>query len=318
MLVPYDNNHDEFAAEPRPVASDGVTLFDAEAAGDRCSRAPGDDSVTVRLTVAYDGSSFRGFAANAGVRTVAGTLSQALSRILGHPVELTGAGRTDAGVHAQGQVITFAARASGLDLAALARSVNRLCGPAIAVREPTVVVADFDARYSATARRYRYLVWNRPDPDPFLAGRAWHVERPLDLATMVLGCDPFIGEHDFAAFCRRPKRRDGEQASLARCVTEAGWTDDGDGLLRFEIEASSFCHQMVRSIVGTLVDVGAGRKRAGDITAILRTGDRANAGDLAPAHGLTLLLVRYDDWSSTGGGLGSPVGPVDGPDRGGP
>lgn len=271
-----------------------MTLFEA-AAADMVT----GPTVRVRITVAYDGTGFHGFAANIGVRTVAGVLAEALGRVLGHPIELSCAGRTDRGVHARGQVVTFDAREEGLDLPALARSVNHMCGPAVAVRDAAVVAADFDARFSATARRYRYLVLNRPDPDPFLARTAWHIERPLDPCAMVLACDPFIGEHDFTAFCRRPKRRHGEpDASLVRRVVEAGWSDDGDGVLRFEIEATAFCHQMVRSLVGTLVDVGAGRRAAGEMAGIIRAGDRAGAGDLAPPHGLTLWTVRYEGWSS--------------------
>lgn len=251
------------------------------------------DTVHLRLTVAYDGSSFHGFAPNAGVRTVGGSLVEALQKVLGHEVTLTCAGRTDKGVHAVGQVVTFDARADGLDLDALQRSVNSLCGPAVAVRLAATAPVDFDARFSATGRRYRYLVLNRPDPDPFLAGRAWHVDAPLDLAAMTLACDPFIGEHDFSAFCRRPRPSDGRQVSLVRRVTEASWHSDGDGMLRFEIEAGAFCHQMVRSVVGTMVDVGRGRMRAGDLVEILRSGDRNRAGDVAPPHGLYLLAVRY-------------------------
>ena len=248
----------------------------------------------VRLTVAYDGSGFHGFAANDGVRTVGGTLAEALGRVLrlGGPIELACAGRTDRGVHAHGQVVSFDAPA-GTDLDALARSINHLCGPAIAVREPQVVPSDFDARHSALARRYRYLVLNRPDPDPFLARSAWHIEPPLDVAAMTLACDPFIGEHDFSAFCRRPKRSDGVEVSLQRRVVEAAWHVEPDGLLRFEIEASAFCHQMVRSVVGTMVDVGRGRRRAGDVRGVLASRDRGKAGDLAPPHGLSLWLVRY-------------------------
>ena len=248
----------------------------------------------VRLTVAYDGSGFHGFAANDGVRTVGGTLAEALGRVLrlGGPIELACAGRTDRGVHAHGQVVSFDAPA-GTDLDALARSINHLCGPAIAVREPQVVAPDFDARHSALARRYRYLVLNRPDPDPFLARSAWHIEPPLDVAAMTLACDPFIGEHDFSAFCRRPKRSDGVEVSLQRRVVEAAWHVEPDGLLRFEIEASAFCHQMVRSVVGTMVDVGRGRRRAGDVRGVLASRDRGKAGDLAPPHGLSLWLVRY-------------------------
>jgi tRNA pseudouridine38-40 synthase len=250
------------------------------------------------MVVAYDGSGFHGVAVNDGVRTVAGDLAAAIGRFLGHEIELTVAGRTDAGVHARGQVVTFDADAADLDLDGLLRSVNHQCGPAIAAHDATVVPPEFDARFSARTRRYRYLVLNRPHPDPFLAPTSWHVERPLDRWAMELACDPFIGEHDFAAYCRRPKLRDGSAASLVRRVHDAAWTDEGDGLLRFEIEAGSFCHQMVRSIVGTMVAVGHGRLRAGDVAGVIRSGDRSKAGDLAPPQGLTLWSVTYDGWAS--------------------
>ena len=261
----------------------------------------------LRLTVAYDGSGFHGFAANRGVRTVAGVLTHALERYVRHRVDLTCAGRTDRGVHARGQVVTFDVAA---DLVAgeaertrLVRAVNRMCGPEVAVRDAAVVAADFDARFSAVARRYRYRIWNRPEPDPFWAGWAWHVERPLDLPALRLACDPLLGEHDFATFCRRPAPVDGREASLVRRVTEAVWSDDGDGRLRFEIEASAFCHQMVRSIVGTLVAVGLGRMTPGDVRPAMAARDRSRAGDLAPPHGLTLLTVRYPGWSSVTSGV---------------
>ncbi len=266
-----------------------VTLFGLGAP----PAGPGGPTVRVRLTVAYDGGGFHGFAANVGVKTVAGTLSDAIRRVVGHPVTLTCAGRTDAGVHAVAQVVTFDAAANDLDLAYLQRAVNKLCGPAIAVADASVADPGFDARFSATGRRYRYLVLNRPVPDPFLAATAWHVEQPLSLYALWLGCDALLGEHDFSAFCRRPKPGDGSDVSLVRRVTDAGWTDDGDGLLRFDIEASSFCHQMVRSVVGTLVAMGAGRRKPGEMAAIIRSGDRRFASDLAPPHGLTLLAVRY-------------------------
>lgn len=271
-----------------------MTLFDAP---DDPAVAVGP-TVRVRLVVAYDGAPFHGFAINPGVRTVSGTLGAALSTVLGHRVELTCAGRTDKGVHARAQVVTFDTTATDLDLVALARSANRMCGPRIAVTDAVLVDDEFDARFSAVARRYRYCILNRPAPDPFVADHAWHVPEPLSRPAMVLGCDALIGEHDFAAFCRRPKRRDGTEASLVRRVTEAVWHDDGGGRLRFEIEASSFCHQMVRAVVGTLVDVGRGKRRAGEVLAIIRARDRAAAGDLAPAHGLVLWTVRYPGWSS--------------------
>ncbi len=271
-----------------------MTLFDPDELHD----GPEGPVVRVRLVVAYDGAPFHGFAANAGVRTVGGVLTDTIGTVVGHAVELTCAGRTDKGVHARGQVVTFDADPARLDLRSLVKSVNKMCGPAIAVTDAAVVDDGFDARFSATARRYRYRVLNRAAPDPFQAHFAWHVDEPLSLPAMVLACDPLIGEHDFAAFCRRPKRRDGEPASLVRRVTHASWHDDGGGNLRFEIEAGSFCHQMVRSVVGTLVEVGRGRKHAGDVLSIIRSRDRNRAGDLAPPQGLTLWTVRYGDWSS--------------------
>lgn len=257
----------------------------------------------LRLTVAYDGTRFHGFAENRDVRTVAGVLTNALERYVRRPVDLTCAGRTDRGVHARGQVVTFDVPADLVEgdvaLDRLVRAVNRMCGPEIAVRDPAVVPHDLDARFSAIARRYRYRIWNRPEPDPFTATQAWQVAAPLHLPTLRLACDPLIGEHDFATFCRRPARADGTEASLVRRVTEARWFDDGGGHLRFEIEASAFCHQMVRSIVGTLVAVGLGRMTPGEIRPAMLARDRARAGDLAPPHGLTLLTVRYPGWSST-------------------
>jgi tRNA pseudouridine38-40 synthase len=221
-----------------------------------------------------------------------GDLRAAIERVVRCPVILVGAGRTDAGVHAWGQVVTFDTEldADALDLAALQRSVNGMCAPRIVVRALEVAPGDFDARHSALCRRYRYTVLNRSVPDPFLAPTTWHVAAPLDLAGMRLGCDPFIGEHDFASFCRKVPDR-----SLVRTVHSAGWDERGDGLLRFEIEATSFCQQMVRAIVGTLVEVGLGKKHAGDVAAILRARNRAVAGALAPPQGLTLWEVGYPD-----------------------
>ncbi|MGI8492189.1 MAG: tRNA pseudouridine(38-40) synthase TruA, partial [Acidimicrobiales bacterium] len=151
-----------------------------------------------------------------------------------------------------------------------------------------------DARRSATGRRYRYSVVNRPEADPLLAATAWHVPTALNLRSMQLACDPLHGEHDFSSFCRRPPAgSEGQAASLVRRVRDARWADLGDGLLRFDIEASSFCHQMVRSVVGTMVEMGAGRRRAGDMTLIIAARDRAAAASPAPAHGLCLWEVSY-------------------------
>ncbi len=266
-----------------------MTLFSDQSGPDAPAAVSEGPLQRVRLLVAYLGTGFRGFAAQPGQRTVAGVLGAALERHLRHTVELTCAGRTDAGVHAWGQVVSFEARVDA-DLGVLERSLNRALRPEVAIRAAAAAEPDFDARRSATHRRYRYVLLNRATPDPFRAGSSWQVETPLDLAAMRLACDPLLGDHDFASFCRRPA----PSASLSRRVRDARWVDEGDGVLRFEIEASSFCHQMVRSVVGTLVEVGRGKRRAGEMSAIIAARDRGAAGTMAPAHGLCLWEVGYE------------------------
>lgn len=247
------------------------------------------------MLVAYDGSGFHGFAPNVGVRTVLGQLIETVSLVVREPVELVGAGRTDAGVHAWGQVVSGDLPAD-TDLDDLVRRLNKLCGPHISVREASWAPEDFHARFSATWRAYRYHVWNDPAPHPLEARTSWHVGRPLALWAMQAAGDPLVGEHDFASFCRRPKTPAGEPAaSLVRRVESIRWSRPDDApMLRFEIRASSFCHQMVRSIVGAMVDVGLGRRTPADITAILRARDRSAAPTVAPPHGLVLWEVGYD------------------------
>jgi tRNA pseudouridine38-40 synthase len=287
----------------------------------------GVDSETVRwrLRVAYNGSGFHGFAAQNGQATVAGALAAALGRVTRSTPKLTCAGRTDTGVHAQDQVVHMdlpASLAAGLDPEVLLRSCNRQLGPAIVVREAGPAPTGFDARHSATARRYRYLVVNAPVADPLLADLAWHVSEELDLRAMAAASDALLGEHDFRSFCRRVPGTTADDPIIRR-VIEARWSVvDGGGarggsggrgartspvadighaallpadgaLLAFEIEANAFCHQMVRSLVGTLVDVGRGRKRASDMLWILRSADRQQASQPAPPHGLCLVAVRY-------------------------
>jgi tRNA pseudouridine38-40 synthase len=279
----------------------------------------GAGTVRWRLRLAYDGAGFRGFADNDGQRTVAGSLAQALSRLARVPVSLTCAGRTDSGVHALDQVVHFdlpAAASARLEPAALVRSCNSQLAPAIVVRAAEVAEVGFDARRSARSRRYRYLVLNAPVADPLLAPLSWHVTDALDLRAMAAGADALVGEHDFRAFCRRPPGTTPD-APLVRRVVDARWSRLGDqgrpvstvadedhgtppplapavgDVLSFEIEANAFCHQMVRSLVGTLVDVGRGRRRASDVVWILRSCDRKEAAQPAPPHGLTLVAVHY-------------------------
>jgi tRNA pseudouridine38-40 synthase len=269
----------------------------------------------VRLLVAYDGTDFRGFAENEGVRTVMGVLRHAVETVVRGPVELTGAGRTDAGVHGWGQVV------SGLvpddtDLRRLTRSVNGICAPEVVVRSASWADDEFSARFSATSRTYQYDVWNAPHAHPLLTRWSWHVPRALDLDAMAEAAAAFVGEHDFSSFCRRPTPVEGRpEPSLVRRVERAHWSrvaDDrwGSDLVRFEIRATSFCHQMVRSIVGTSVDVGLGRRPASSIAATLAARDRSTAGQVAPPHGLVLMSVgyegeRWDESSSSSSSAGT-------------
>jgi tRNA pseudouridine38-40 synthase len=167
-----------------------------------------------------------------------------------------------------------------------------MTAPEIVVRRCERVDAGFDARHSAKWRRYRYTIVNRRDPDPVLARYAWWVPERLDVSRLRLAADPFVGEHDFASFCRKGP----EGSTTVRRVFESRWLDDAeseDGLLTYEIRASAFCWQMVRAIVGTIVDAAAGKLRPGDILPVLRAGNRQAAGRLAPPQGLCLWHVGY-------------------------
>ena len=240
----------------------------------------------VRLTLAYDGAEFRGWAKNAGQRTVEGVLSGALSRALGNDPKLSVAGRTDAGVHARGQVVSFVAD-DDVDLERLQRSVNGMLAPEIVVNEVRRAPEGFNARFSATAREYRYRIDTGPWPDPFEARFVWHRPGDLGVTAMREAARPLLGEHDFASFCRRPQSggtvRRLERLSIARV---------GDRI-DISARANAFLHQMVRALVGTLVSVGDGRLDAGAVHEILEARDRGRTPQMAPAHGLTLERVIY-------------------------
>ncbi len=253
----------------------------------------------VKLTVSYDGTDFRGLAPNPGVRTVVGELVKVLSSYLRHEPQIVMSGRTDAGVHASGQVLSFDAPLAWLGLGQegterLQKMINSRLAPEIVAVDVQIVDAGFSARFDAIGRRYRYLVLNQPVPDPLLARSTWHVPEPLNLASMRLACDPIIGEHDFSSFCRRPKVKAGERPlSLERRIDRASWHDRGNGLLEFRIEGSAFCHQMVRSLVGFQVAVGRGKRSAGELRSVLAARDRQAAEQPAPPHGLNLIEVLY-------------------------
>ena len=240
---------------------------------------------TYRIDLAYVGTGFHGYATQPNVRTVQGELDAALERVIG-PVETFVAGRTDKGVHASGQVVSFSTDAA-VDSDRLQRSLNKQLAPAIAVTALGRVAEGFHARFSATGRRYVYRILNRSAPDPFLAATSWHFSTPLDVAAMNAGCEALIGQHDFASLCRAAAGK-----STVRDLRVVRWTETGD-MKELEVAASSFCHQMVRSIVALSVDVGRGRLEAGDVGRILAARDRKKGSGAAPAHGLTLVEVSY-------------------------
>ncbi len=241
---------------------------------------------TYRLDFAYDGSGFHGYARQPNVRTVQGELEEAMFKLTGE-VETAVAGRTDKGVHATAQVLSFEVD-DPIETDRIIRSLNRQLAPEIAVSSLVVAPDGFNARFSATGRAYTYLVLNRTTPDPFLATTSWHYEAPLDIQLMNRGMKHLIGERDFAAFCRKAGER-----STVRRLDFVEWSSRGDGLLALAVAASSFCHQMVRSLVALSVEIGRGRVEPDDVPDILESRDRQLAKGAAPPHGLTLVGVRY-------------------------
>lgn len=247
-----------------------------------------------RAVLAYDGAPFRGFARQPEVPTIQGTLEEALAKILGAEVTISVAGRTDAGVHALGQVISFSpppgAAAEPLeDLEDLKRRLNSICGPAIAALEIDEAPDGFDARFSAASRTYEYAIFTREEPDPFSRHTTWHHPGPLDAAAMRKAAAFFIGEHDFSSFGRVENGRSPVRNLESLEVAEH------DHLLLLTMTANSFVQQMVRSIVGTLVAVGEDKMSPDSIPDILAAKDRSAAAPVAPPHGLFLVSVTYPE-----------------------
>jgi tRNA pseudouridine38-40 synthase len=240
-----------------------------------------------RLDLAYVGTDFHGYATQPNVRTVQDDLEAALRRVVG-PVDTVVAGRTDKGVHATGQVVSFRTDYE-IDCPRLARSLNTQLRPAVAVLSLTEAPADFHARFSATGRAYRYVVLNREAPDPFLAATAYHYRTALDAGAMKEGCQVLIGIHDFASFCRAAPGR-----STERDLRVVEWEEHTNGVKELYIAGSSFCHQMVRSIVAVSLDIGRGRLAPNAMGEILEARDRSAGCGASPAHGLTLVAVEYE------------------------
>lgn len=243
---------------------------------------------TIKLTVAYDGSGFAGWQRQTNGESIQGLIEDVLSKIDGRAVTLHGAGRTDGGAHAMGQ--TASARiACAHDEATLQRALNANLPPAIRVFDVRVMPDAFHARFSATGKTYEYRIWNGPVVPPVLRLYTWHVPQPLDAAVMQRAADAIPGEHDFAAF----KGARGMTHTSVRRVTSARWFTAGDGSLVFEIAGEGFLRYMVRSLVGTLVEIGDGRRPPSDVAALLERPDRAAAGRTAPPCGLFLMRVDY-------------------------
>ena len=233
--------------------------------------------------MAYDGTAYAGFQIQPNAPTVQGELERVLTVICGEPVRITGAGRTDAGVHASGQVIDLRTT-SGLGQAELERGVNALLPEDIAISELGPAEDSFHARFSATGRTYEYRIRNAAVRDPLWMRREhWHPDE-LDVAAMREAAALLLGRHDFGAFAS------GESGE--RTVNRAEWVSEGE-ILRFEIDADAFLRGMVRGIVGTLLWVGRGKLTVEGFGEVLASRDRALAGPSAPAKGLCLVAVRY-------------------------
>lgn len=237
----------------------------------------------------YDGSNFCGLQYQPAVRTVAGELERVLSSLLQHPVKITAAGRTDAGVHASGQVVSFRTQAA-FPFDRLSIALNSALPHDVSVREVAIVDDDFSARFSALERTYVYAIFNRREPSPLFARYAYHAWRPIDVERFVEGAQHFLGEHDFRSFCGMLP----ESGPTIRTIKliDVKRLDD---LIRVEIRADGFLHRMVRTIVGTLAECGMRRRDPGEIPRILEARDRAAAGLTAPPQGLYLAGVRYKD-----------------------
>ena len=248
----------------------------------------------VRLTIEYAGDRFAGWQLQPDARTVQGELEQALATITREQVRVQGASRTDAGVHALGQVVSCDL-AYAKPLRRLVRGLNAVLPDDVAVVDAVEVHPDFHARFSAEGKRYRYRILRSPQPSPLQAQDALHEPRPLDLQAMQVAADLLTGRHDFKAFVSRPDGDGDCTRTLFRVDVAATPLERDDGeLVTVEVEGDGFLYKMVRTIVGTLLQVGRGERTPASLRELLASQDRRQAGPTAPAHGLTLVRVFYD------------------------
>ena len=247
---------------------------------------------TYRAVVEYDGTNFSGLQFQYQVRTVAAELERVLSALFAEPIKISAAGRTDAGVHASGQVISFKSERVFPD-GRLAFALNGNLPPDISVRYAGVAPERFSARFDATARAYEYRIINRPMPSAFERRFAHHVHRDVDVEIARAASAALIGTHDFVAFCGVPP----EKGGTVRTVHSIDIERSRDRIV-VRITGQGFLHRMVRISVGTLMEIASGRRDPGDIPAILASKDRKRAGYTAPAAGLCLVGVQYPDFDS--------------------
>jgi tRNA pseudouridine38-40 synthase len=239
-----------------------------------------------RLDIEYDGSGFAGWARQPGVRTVQAELEAALETVLREPVALTVAGRTDAGVHAWGQVASFAAAAIPGDLV---RRLNGITAADVAVTAATPAAAGFDARNDATSRSYRYRLFTRRPSSPFERGRSLWWPHRMDRPGLDACAAALLGRHDFTAFT--PSQTD--HVHFEREIFAAAWEDQPGDILAFSVTADAFMRSMVRILVGTMLEVASSRRTVESFVALLGGASRPEAGETAPPHGLYLESVSY-------------------------
>lgn len=257
--------------------------------------------MNLRLDLAYDGRPFHGFARQREVRTVQGDIEVALGKVLGAEPTTYVAGRTDAGVHSVGQVMSVPDVPDDVDTVKLRDTLNVMLQPSISIWGLSRVPDDFHARFSARSRTYVYAILQAEVPDPFLTHTTLYHREPLDVAAMNEAAGHLTGPHDFSSFGRVPD----PEATAERVLFELRCTRDGD-LIRVRARANAFIQQMVRSLVGTLLYVGEGRMRPEEVPAVLQAKDRSAAGPVAPPHGLCLVSVEYDSaWKAPFSGVGS-------------
>ena len=244
----------------------------------------------IKLVLEYNGSTFFGFQRQPGKPTIQEALEKALSSFFACEMKIAAAsGRTDAGVHAEGQIVNF--KTSGVhELWKIQKGLNALLPPTIVVKEVEEVPADFHARYSVRSKVYEYRIWNHPCRSPLIANRAFHASYPLNIVRMRKAAKFFVGKHDFRSFTSVAAIKKG--SSCVRTIKRFEIKRQGHIIL-MRVEADGFLYHMVRNMVGTLLEVGRGKRRVEDVAAILKAKDRCLAGVTAPAEGLTLIQAVY-------------------------